>query len=1133
MKKILLTLLLLGLYGTTMAQADGSGLMVKPEVTMPSPQAFALTKFGDIPINEFSGMVNATIPIYTVKAGKLELPITLNYAATGVKLAQAATWTGINWTLNAGGVISRTINDAPDESITADKRLTAEMIIPNQLINGSDHAYFLNGVFLGARKHYDFKPDLWSFSFGNYSGTFYLDANFVPQFSKLDSNLKIEIVGTETDLRQRFRNNQAFCITTPEGIKYYFGGADFCESSFMGSHRDNPYANTGFYLNKIQHPDYGVILLEYDSDTLNHSVWTNEEESVTIKVSETRSGELCQRPPTNEGQHLINSTGTVTQNGKFLKRIYSPHSYLEVLFNRSNGSTGHYKYVLNSIEIKEGSTVMRKADFTYLFPQTQTTSERFFLTKVEFDKDRNYGSSQGRKNEEYVLEYNDPLALPIRRSQAKDLAGYYNGKWGNTTALPQNNDLYFYNYYPNLADRTPDFNYSVKGTLKKIIYPTKGYTLFEYESQKAKDYDKQGRSMLIWRNNPNRVPASKTNVAIPLGEFVENPDGIFGATAAVMDEEIKVRVDLSSNAQMGHLDRILFKLVDQTTNTTQTVTIQMPDGNQELGTGAFNYTREFTVNVIKDHVYTVEFTNSYASTVMFEATAYFFHTKGFKTIDENGGLRVMRTTDFSAENNNAYVKRFYYQQAKDLLVDPYSLLNFRINYDFVKDLYLTKCCNPNFAAGEDPGMPVLLTVTGEIQLRIFSSGVALTDAFDRKYEYVTISYGGDNFELGGKQKQFNKTPMTTDMPIQELGGTPFQDEKLMYRGNLESVYHGTLLAEIDFVKRQGKFYKIKEQNYVYEYIPNGNGITGITGGYARMNCSYPQNGADNLDIGKFEFLSKKVNLVSQTQKEFMVPMLITLDTAFESGYKPVVVKTDYSYGALAGLPTAIKTTTSEDTMVNFVHNFYANQASQIPNITPDQTAALNKLVELNKISQPIMVKTFRGPGNGIPTATATKVTLYKSWNNNPNLILPEMIRFAKGSGTLEDRFQILQYDSRANMTHVTTVNGPRTRYEYDVYDNVKAKIDNYTGSDSVPVEVPNLPVDFQPGTPSPCTFSSMYPEGMVTWYYYDTFTRLLRRTVDSNCRSTYYEYDTLMRLKQIKDHDGNIIESYENNYRIN
>ncbi|MEO4005947.1 hypothetical protein [Flavobacterium sp. CAU 1735] len=1127
MKKIILSLLLLGLYGKAMGQDEGNGKILKPDVTAPSPQAYALTKYGDIPVNEFSGMVNATIPIYTAKVGKLELPIALNYAAAGVKVNQTATWTGINWTLNAGGVISRTINDAPDESISADKRLTADMIIPNQLVNGSAHAYFLNGVFVGARKHYDFKPDLWNFSFGNYSGTFYLDADFMPKLSKVDSPLKVEIVGSESDMRQRFRNSQEFCITTPDGVKYYFGGQNACESSFMGSHRDNPYANTGFYLYKIQHPDYGVILFEYDTDTVTHSVWTSQEESITVKVLETREDELCKRPPTNEGQHSYIGSATVTLNGKWLKRIYSPHSYLQILFNRSNGSGGNYKYVLDNVEVKEGSTMVRKAEFTYLFPQTKTTSERFFLTKVEFDKDRNYGSGHGRKNEEYILDYNDPLGLPNRRSEAKDLLGYYNGKSGNTTALPQNEDLLFHNYYPNLADRSPSAEHMAKGSLVKITYPTKGYTIFEYETPKAKAYDRQGRSMLIWRNSPGRVPASRTNIAIPLGDFIANPDGTFGTSAAVIDEEIRVRVDLMADAQMGHTDRITFRLVDQTTGTVQSFLVQMPDGNQEIGTGDFNFSREFTINVIKDHIYTVEMYNNYSAPVMFEANAYFFHTRGFKTVDEQGGLRVKRTTDFTENDQTAFSKRFYYTQAKDVYVDPFSLMGFKKNVDYVTELYLTKCCSPGGVLG-----PGWMSRTGEIKLRTLYSSSVFTSVFDQKYEYVTVSYGGDNFELGGKQKQFVNKSSSTYQEIHPFYVSPFQNEHAMYKGNLQYIYEGTLLSEMEIMKRGNTLYKVSEQKYEYDYIPYGNGITGVIGGYAHMNCGYPTDGADNLDIAKFEFMSKKVNLVSKSTKEFVVPMPLTMDATFEANYKPVTSVTEYIYDGLPGLPTKVRTSVSENNNFTEVRNTYADQAATLSGLTADQLTAYTKLVEKNKVNQPIEVKTYRAD-NSLPVLVTTNRTLFKNWGTTLDLILPEMIQQSKSSRPLEDRVQFKAYDNRGNLTLLAMVNGARTRYEYDPYDNLKAKIENYNGSDAAPDQAPNIPVDFESGTPAPCTLGSIYPGAMVTWYYYDTFSRLLRRTVDGNCRSTYYEYDALLRLKRIKDHDGNIIEEYDTNYKLN
>ena len=1126
MKNILLSILFLGIGSVSFAQADGPVTPKIPEVTLPSPSAYALTKYGDIPINEFTGMVNATIPIYTLKAGKLDLPIILNYSASGVKVAQPATWTGINWTLNAGGVITRTIDDAPDESISAYNRLTAEMIDPTQLINGSAHAAFLNGVFIGARKNYDFKPDIFSFSFGNYSGTFFMDANFVPRLSKADSNLKIEIVGNETDLKQRFRNSQEFCITTPDGVKYYFGGPDATESSFMGSHRDNPYANTGFYLNRIYHPDFGAILFEYTSETLNSEIWSSQSESITILKYEDTHFTVCKRPPTTEGEHTINVTNNVTKNGKFLSKIKGANNYTEIVFNSSAGSKKHYTRILNTIEVFDGGVSIQKVDLSYLFPQTPTTSERFFLTKVEFNKDKNYGT--GRKYEQYTMDYNTPLDLPGRKSESKDLAGYYNGK-PNSTALPQNFDIDFENYYPNLADRSSYFTYAVKGSLKKITYPTGGYTAFEYESPKAKEYDKETKSLTIWRNDTGRIPVSKTAMTVPLGSPYTTATGQFSFTDAVMDEEVTVRIDLTANAQMGHTDRILFKLIDNTTNTSQVITIIMPDGSMEIGTGNFTYSRDFTINLIKGHIYDVELSNTYSSVVKFEATAAFSYTKGFKKIDQPG-IRVGRVTDFTAETQNAFVKRYYYNSAKDFLINPYDLLSFRKNFSFVTDINLLKCCNP-IVSGNPLETQGILTEGSEIRLRTLSSSAPYTDVIDTKYEYVTISYGGDNFELGGTEKYFSKIPVGTMADIHGLATSPFQTEKAMYNGNLEGIYHGTLLQETDLIRKKDELFKIKQQIYNYTYDDLAN-ISGVTGGYAKYNCTYPTSGADNLDIGMYRIYSKKVSLIGKETKEYIDPLPITLQAINESNYKTVTTTQEYNYGALIGLPTVIKTTTSEENITKEIHNIYANQPNVMPGLTAGQITALNKLVALNKVAVPVMVKTFRNVNSVIPENTSTQLTLYKSWNNNPNLILPEIIRTSIGNGTLEDRVIIEAYDNNANMTLAAMKNGPKTRYSYNGFNQVLLKIDNYTGGDDG--SGGNGEITFPEPTPgTPCTMSQIYPGGMATLYYYNNVTHLLIRKVDPNCRNTYYEYDALNRLKRIKDHDGNSIEEYDNNYKIN
>ena len=86
-----------------------------PQVTPSSPEASSLGKFGEWPVSEYTGVPNISVPIYTISVDGFQIPIQLSYHAGGVKMDEVSSWVGTNWTLNAGGSISRTIVGFPDE----------------------------------------------------------------------------------------------------------------------------------------------------------------------------------------------------------------------------------------------------------------------------------------------------------------------------------------------------------------------------------------------------------------------------------------------------------------------------------------------------------------------------------------------------------------------------------------------------------------------------------------------------------------------------------------------------------------------------------------------------------------------------------------------------------------------------------------------------------------------------------------------------------------------------------------------------------------------------------------------------------------------------------------------------------
>jgi YD repeat-containing protein len=53
----------------------------------------------------------------------------------------------------------------------------------------------------------------------------------------------------------------------------------------------------------------------------------------------------------------------------------------------------------------------------------------------------------------------------------------------------------------------------------------------------------------------------------------------------------------------------------------------------------------------------------------------------------------------------------------------------------------------------------------------------------------------------------------------------------------------------------------------------------------------------------------------------------------------------------------------------------------------------------------------------------------------------------------------------------------------------------------------------------------------MTLYNYDNVTNVLTSTIDSNCKSTYYEYNGLRQLIRIRDNENKILQEFEQNYK--
>src|SRR5690606_15324974 len=174
-----------------------------------SPQVAALGNYGNIPVNTYVGKPSISIPIYEINTGELQLPISLTYNYSGLKITENPTRVGLGWFLNAGsGMITQAIRGVDDNGDHtglgySDPNVSSRL---EDYLAGSSHAervvYWRDayaglpseqrfdhfcGVFYNM--HYgikfDTEPDVYQFNFSGHVGKFVFDKDknihLVPQ----------------------------------------------------------------------------------------------------------------------------------------------------------------------------------------------------------------------------------------------------------------------------------------------------------------------------------------------------------------------------------------------------------------------------------------------------------------------------------------------------------------------------------------------------------------------------------------------------------------------------------------------------------------------------------------------------------------------------------------------------------------------------------------------------------------------------------------------------------------------------------------------------------------------------------------------------------------------------------------
>ncbi|HAV54827.1 MAG TPA: hypothetical protein DCX41_07865, partial [Aequorivita sp.] len=448
-----------------------------PKILPPSPNAASLGKFGQVPVGLFTGTSQINIPIYEAHVGKLTLPISLGYSSNGIRVDEMSSNVGLGWNLNAGGVITRNVNDGPDEEPYIPKPTGFPNDNTEDILN-----YIYN--FTNPDDGYDTQSDHYSFNFNGYSGTFYLDELRVP-IQNNSSPLKII-----KDPPPPYTSYE-FIIIDPYGVTYCFGNTNSTEKTSYrqigGGHSlpGNEMA-TSWYLSKIENVFGDEINLTYTTDNITYDAALSQSVIITSD----------QNNPSGPGQNLVISRATlqsvklhnIVTNKEEIQFAYSSGiSAVSGNFNKLDniqvkypGGIQHKKFAMGYDIITSSLQSLKNPHIDY----RDHYGKRLFLKSIT-----EYGEGIDSKNP-YIFSYYDPDLIPPRFSYAQDYWGYYNGITNNRYLVSDGD--YFFAHESNAAllgglfqnvggNKKPNGSFGKNGLLKKVIYPTGGFSELFYE----------------------------------------------------------------------------------------------------------------------------------------------------------------------------------------------------------------------------------------------------------------------------------------------------------------------------------------------------------------------------------------------------------------------------------------------------------------------------------------------------------------------------------------------------------------------------------------------------------------------------------------------------------------------------
>lgn len=499
----------------------GQSSIQTPQIIPPSPQTQVFQKYLNHRITEYNGLPVIEIPLYEISIKGLTIPITLSYHAGGIKYGQFDGEMGAGWSIGAGGYrVSRSIKSNDDFLQDRYDKTYFENLINGPNINSFYLDVYLDGMqspskdnsqtsqwSIGSRGVIDAEYDLFTYTLPSTNGHFLI--------VERPKNGRAAITTILEDNCDRINgiNWDNMHITDDKGFNYYLGGQqsngqNLYETPHWGSVFKN--SPTSWVLRQIVSPFNDKINFNYSSivtaPAMFHSSKTlviTEPDLVYTLASDsyTRHATVGVEPGYRssdagllyDNMLYVNNITTddvsvefIRYGGthpapQFIKEIIIKNrnnneqirkivfDYKKIPYVYSNGSEGSIFHLLSSVTIYSQSQVEQKYNMEYYGPSSVTSAYdmRLYADQWGFYKE---GVQRSEPN------------IFIHKEFEQNRFVEHASSWISFITRPLKDELRSNN---SLLDRSTNNQDAIHYfSLKKITYPTGGYSEYEYEPHK-------------------------------------------------------------------------------------------------------------------------------------------------------------------------------------------------------------------------------------------------------------------------------------------------------------------------------------------------------------------------------------------------------------------------------------------------------------------------------------------------------------------------------------------------------------------------------------------------------------------------------------------------------------------------